>query len=167
DRRRRAVADQPALARALQQGHLLELGGKGRHKISTNHPGFFRGGEEKGNELGNRGNATRSGPGQAGQLPLWRANRALVGDWVHIFGPGTVFNLRGSYTYFLEGSYSDDGLGFDSTTLGWPSNLVGQMPSKAINGIFPQIEIDQFVQLSRGSSPNRNRNYTINPNGAL
>ena len=82
--------------------------------------------------------AIRSGPAQDGQLPLWRANRALVGDWVHIFGAGTVFNLRASYTYFLEWSYSQDGLGFNSTEF-WPASLVDQMPSKAIGGIFPVI----------------------------
>ena len=51
--------------------------------------------------------AIRSGPAQNGQLPLCPRQRAFVGDWVHIFGAGTVFNLRGSYTYFLEWSQSD------------------------------------------------------------
>ena len=94
--------------------------------------------------------AIRSGPAQDGKLPLSRANRALVGDSVHILGSGTVFNLRASYTYFLEWSYSQDSLGFDSTTFGWPSSLVSGMPSQ-VNGLFPRIEIDQFVSLSRGS----------------
>ena len=64
----------------------------------------------------------------------------MVGDWVHVFGAGTVFNLRASYTYFLEWSYSTAGLGFDATQL-WPSSLVQQLPSKQINGIFPRIEL--------------------------
>jgi Carboxypeptidase regulatory-like domain/TonB-dependent Receptor Plug Domain len=140
--------------------------GKVDHNFSTNDRAFFRWGENERNEVRNT-SAIRSGPAQDGQLPLWRANRAIVGDWVHIFGAGTVFNLRGSYTYFLEWSYSQDSLGFDSTTLGWPSSLVGQMPSKAVNGIFPRIEVEQFVNLSRGSAPNRNRNYTIQPNVSL
>jgi Carboxypeptidase regulatory-like domain/TonB-dependent Receptor Plug Domain len=140
--------------------------GKVDHNFSANDRAFFRWGENERNEVRNT-TAIRSGPAQDGQLPLWRANRALVGDWVHILGSGTVFNLRASYTYFLEWSYSQDSLGFDSTTFGWPSSLVSQMPSKAVNGIFPRIEIDQFVSLSRGSSPNRNRNYTIQPNVSL
>ena len=123
--------------------------GKVDHNFGANDRAFFRWGENERNEIGNRGNAIRSGPGQDGQLPLWRANRALVGDWVHIFGPGTVFNLRGSYTYFLEWSYSDYALGFDSTEF-WPASLVNQMPSQAIGGIFPVIEVDQFATLSRG-----------------
>ena len=129
--------------------------------------GPFRWGENERNEIGNRGaNAIRTGPGQGGQLPLWRANRALVGDWVHIFGPGTVFNLRGSYTYFLEWSYSQFAQGFDSTEF-WPASLVNQMPAQAIGGHFPVIQVEQFTTLSRGNAPNRNRNYTIQPNVSM
>jgi len=140
--------------------------GKVDHNFGANDRTFFRWGENKRNEIGNRGNAIRSGPGQAGQLPLWRANRAMVGDWVHIFGPGTVFNLRGGYTYFLQWSYSEDALGFDATEF-WPASLVDQMPSRAIGGIFPVIGVEQFATLSRGSAPNRNRNYSIQPNVSL
>src|SRR5688572_4018112 len=140
--------------------------GKVDHNFGANDRAFFRWGENERNEIGNRGNAIRTGPGQAGQLPLWRANRALVGDWVHIFGPGTVFNLRGSYTYFLEWSYSDYAIGFDATEF-WPASLVNQMPSQQIGGIFPVIEVDQFATLSRGSAPNRNRNYSIQPNVSM
>jgi hypothetical protein len=138
--------------------------GKVDHNLTSKDRMFFRWGENKRNEIGNRGtNAIRSGPGQGGQLPLWRANRALVGDWVHVFNGGTVFNVRAGYTYFLEWSYSDFAIGFDSTEF-WPSSLVQQMPSKDIGGIFPVISVDQFITLSRGSSPNRNRNYTVQPN---
>ena len=141
--------------------------GKVDHNFGANDRVFFRWGENERNEIGNRGtNAIRTGPAQSGQLPLWRANRALVGDWVRIFGAGTVFNLRASYTYFLEWSYSEHAIGFDSTEF-WPSSLVEQMPSQAIGGIFPVINIDQFQSMSRGSSPNRNRNYTIQPNVSL
>ncbi len=41
------------------------------------------------------------------------------------------------------------------------------MPSQDIGGIFPVVSVDQFITLSRGSSPNRNRNYTIQPNVSL
>src|SRR5687768_2690393 len=140
--------------------------GKVDHNFGANDRAFFRWAENKRNEIGNRGNAIRSGPGQAGQLPLWRANRALVGDWVHIFGPGTVFNLRGSYTYFLEWSYSDYAIGFDATEF-WPASLVNQMPAQQIGGLFPRITGSDFATLSRGSSPNRNRNYTLQPNVSM
>jgi hypothetical protein len=141
--------------------------GKVDHNFGPNDRAFFRWGENERNEFGNRGNAIRSGPAQAGQLPLIRSNRAIVGDWVHIFGAGTVFNLRGSYTNFLEWGMSRDALGFDSTTLGWPSSLVSQFPAQALGGSFPVINVDQFATLSRGTSPNRNRNYSLQPNLSL
>jgi hypothetical protein len=135
------------------------------HNFGEKDRAFFRWGENERNEVRNT-TAIRSGPAQNGQLPLWRANRAIVGDWVHIFGPGTVFNVRGSYTYFLEWSYSEEGIGFDSTKF-WPSSLVSQLPSSAIGGIFPVVNMDEFVTLSRGSSPNRNRIYTLQPNVSM
>ena len=95
--------------------------GKVDHNFGANDRAFFRWGENERNEIRNT-TPIRSGPAQDGQLPLIRANRALVGDWVHIFGAGTVFNLRAGYTYYLDWSYSQDALGFDSTTFGWPSS---------------------------------------------
>src|SRR4029450_13578967 len=64
--------------------------GKVDHNFGTNDRAFFRWGENERNEVRNT-TAIRSGPAQNGQLPLWRANRAPVGDWGHIFGPGTGF----------------------------------------------------------------------------
>jgi Carboxypeptidase regulatory-like domain/TonB-dependent Receptor Plug Domain len=139
--------------------------GKVDHNFGTNDRAFFRWGENERNEIRNT-TPIRSGPAQNGQLPLWRANRALVGDWVHIFGAGTVFNLRGGYTYYLDWSYGEPALGFDATEF-WPASLVQQMPSKALGGIFPVINMDDYVTLSRGSQPNRNRNYSIQPNVSL
>jgi hypothetical protein len=132
------------------------------HNFGSKDRAFVRWGENKREETRNT-TAIRTGPAQNGQLPLWRSNSAVVADWVHVAGPGTVFNLRGGYTRFLEWSYSQPGLGFDSTEF-WPASLVGQMPSQAIGGIFPVVNIEEFVSLSRGSSPNENKNWTIQPN---
>src|SRR5687767_11332601 len=140
--------------------------GKVDHNFGANDRAFFRWAENERNEVGNRGNAIRSGPAQDGQLPLVRANRAVVGDWVRIFGPGTVFNLRGGYTYFLEWSQSVHAFNFDATEF-WPASLVSQLPSQALGGIFPRIEIDDFEELSRGTAPNRNKNWSLQPNVSL
>ncbi len=77
-----------------------------------------------------------------------------------------MFNLRGSYTYYLDWSYGEPSLGFDATEF-WPASVVSQMPSQAVDGIFPRIELTDFVSLARGSAPNRNRNYTIQPNVSM
>jgi len=129
------------------------------HNFSANDRIFARWAENERNELRNT-SPIRSGPGQDGQLPLIRANRAIVGDWVHIFGGSTVLNLRSSYTYFLELGRSDEAFGFDATQLGFPAALVSQLPQK----MFPRINIDDHVQLSRGASENRNYIYTVQPN---
>jgi len=100
-------------------------------------------------------------------LPLIRANDAFVGDWVHILGSGTVFNVRSSYTYYLEGSESTYAFGFDPTSLGWPASLVSQLPAAQVGNLFPVVTMDQFVQLSRGFGPNTNKIYAVQPNISL
>ena len=40
-------------------------------------------------------------------------------------------------------------------------------PSQPLGGLFPRIELDQFATLSRGTSPNRNRNWSLQPNVSL
>ena len=155
-----------AWAEHFNQDKFWNWVGKVDHNFGANDRAFFRWAENERNEIGNRGNAIRSGPAMDGQLPLVRANRAIVGDWVHIFGAGTVFNLRGGYTYFLEWSQSVDAFNFDATEF-WPSSLVSQLPSKPLGGLFPRIEVDDFEQLSRGTSPNRNKNWSLQPNVSL
>ena len=155
-----------AWAEHFNQDKFWNWVGKVDHNFGANDRAFFRWAENERNEIGNRGNAIRSGPAQDGQLPLVRANRAIVGDWVHIFGPGTVFNLRGGYTYFLEWSQSVHAFNFDATEF-WPSSLVNQLPSQSLGGIFPRIEIDDFEELSRGTAPNRNKNWSLQPNVSL
>ncbi len=132
------------------------------HNINTNNRTFFRWAENERNELRN-GTPIRSGPAQDGQLPLIRANRAIVGDWVHIMGGSTVLNLRSSYTYFLELSRSDEGFGFDATQLGFSQGLVNQLPER----IFPRVNMSEYVALSRGKNENRNYIWSIQPNISL
>jgi hypothetical protein len=155
-----------AWAEHFNQDKFWNWVGKVDHNFGANDRAFFRWAENERNEIGNRGNAIRSGPAQDGQLPLVRANRAVVGDWVHVFGAGTVFNIRGGYTYFLEWSQSVHAFNFDATEF-WPASLVDQLPSRALGGLFPRVEIDDFEQLSRGTSPNRNKNWSLQPNVSL
>ena len=140
--------------------------GKVDHNFGNNDRTFFRYGKNERNEVRNT-TAIRSGPAQNGQLPLIRANDAFVGDWVHILGGGTVFNVRSSYTYYLEGSRSDYAFGYDATQLGWPSSLVSQLPAASVGGMFPVVTFDQFVQLSRGFGPNTNKIFSVQPNISL
>jgi hypothetical protein len=140
--------------------------GKVDHNFSSKDRTFFRWGKNTRHEVRNT-TAIRTGPAQNGQLPLIRANDAFVGDWVHILGGGTVFNVRSSYTYYLEGSESTYARGFDPTAFGWPASLVSQLPAASLGGLFPVVTMDQFVQLSRGLGPNTNKIYTVQPNISL
>jgi Carboxypeptidase regulatory-like domain/TonB-dependent Receptor Plug Domain/TonB dependent receptor len=140
--------------------------GKVDHNFTNKDRTFFRWGKNARHEVRNT-SAIRTGPAQDGQLPLLRGNDAFVGDWVHIFGGGTVFNLRTGYTYYLEGSQSNDAFGFDPTTFGWPSSLVSQLPAAGVGNLFPVVTFDQFVRLSRGFGPNTNKNLSIQPNVSM
>src|SRR6478672_5486534 len=71
------------------------------------------------------------------------------------------YNVRGSFTYYFEGSQGTPNFGFDSTSLGWPSNVVSQFPAAQVGGLFPVFTFDEFVQLGRGFGPNENKIYTI------
>ena len=133
--------------------------GKVDHNFGVSDRMFFRWAENERNEIRNT-TPVRSGPAQDGQLPLIRANRAIVGDWVHIFGASTVFNVRSSYTEYLELSRSDFGFGFDATEFGWPSSLTSQLPAK----IFPRLQMTDYVTLSRGASQNTNYVWSFQPN---
>ena len=137
--------------------------GKVDHNIGSKDRTFVRWAKNTRHEVRNT-TAIRSGPAQNGQLPLVRANDAFVADWVHIFGSSMVFNVRGGYTYYLEGSQSDYAFGYDVTQWGWPASLVSQLPAARVGGMFPVVTFDQFVQLSRGFGPNTNKNFSIQPN---
>jgi Carboxypeptidase regulatory-like domain/TonB-dependent Receptor Plug Domain len=136
--------------------------GKVDHNFGANDRVFWRWGRNERNEIRNT-TAIRSGPAQNGQLPLIRTNDAMVGDWVHVFGPGAVLNVRGGYSEFLELSRSDEGLGFDASTLGFAPSLVSQLPAK----LFPVITMDDYVQLSRGGNKNTSKIWSLQPNVSL
>ncbi len=147
--------------------------GKVDHNFGANDRIFGRWGRNQRNEIRNT-NAIRSGPSQDGQLPLIRTNDALVGDWVHVFGAGAVMNFRAGYSEFLELSRSDEGLGFDTTSLGLPASLASQLPAR----LFPRIELcasaaggactgDNYANLSRGSTQGTSKIWSLQPNVSL
>ncbi len=108
DGRRGAVAAEPALGRALQQGHVLELGREGRPQLRRERPGLLPLGRERA-ERDRQPGATPSAAVPA--RPASCRSGAPTARWSATgctsSAPGTVFNLRGSYTYFLEWSYSE------------------------------------------------------------
>src|SRR5262249_12132610 len=86
-----------------------------------------------------------------------------VGDWVHVMGASAVLNVRGGYSEFLELSRSDEAVGFDATSLGLPASLINQLPAK----LFPQIDMTDYVTLSRGANSTTSKVWSLQPNNAL
>jgi hypothetical protein len=132
------------------------------HNFGPNDRMFARWGKNERNEIRNT-TAIREGPAQNGQLPLIRTNNAIVGDWVHVFGAGTVLNVRGGYSEFLELSRSDAGLNFNAADLGFPPSLVSQLSVQA----FPVITMDDYVQLSRNAVKNTSKIWSVQPNVSI
>ena len=92
--------------------------------------------------------ASPSGPAQDGQLPLERINKSGVADWVRTMSSSFVLNVRVGLNQYLELARSDPGLGFNPRELGFPSNLVGQLP----NQVFPRINLWRRLRARLGTT---------------
>ena len=68
--------------------------------------------------------------------------------------PTLLFNVRGSFNRYVEGSRGIGAGGFDLTTLGFPSSLVSQLP---VAGVFGRYEFDNYMSLGNTTF---NFNYT-------
>jgi len=91
-------------------------------------------------------NGIETGPAQSGPLPLERINYTGVVDYVRSVTPSLLLNVRGSANRYNELNRTDDGLGFDPTTLGFPASLVDQFKVK----MFPYVDISDYTRLGRG-----------------
>ena len=111
---------EPLLQRALQQGHVLELGRQGRPQLQPERPRVLPLGQERAQRNPQHHRDPHRPGAERPAAARSARNDAFVGDWVHILGGGTVFNVRGSYTYYLEGSQSTTRFGFDATRWAGP-----------------------------------------------
>ncbi|MBI3208797.1 MAG: carboxypeptidase regulatory-like domain-containing protein [Candidatus Solibacter usitatus] len=119
---------------------------------------FFRHASNDRTEL--RGTNGVRGPGEDGQFPLKRINDAYVFDWVTTISPSAIFNLRGSFTRYIEGSRSDANRNFDMTQLGFPSALANSLGANFGFGIY---RLDNYIALGRGFSNNVTNSATLHP----
>ncbi len=140
--------------------------GKVDHNFGANDRAFFRWGENERNEIGNRGtrDPQRPGPGRPASA-LARQPRARRRLGAHLrcrdgLQPARQLHLLPGVELFPDSRrFRCDGV--------LAREPRRQLPSQRIGGLFPRIEVDQFESLSRGTSPNRNRNYTVQPNVSL
>jgi hypothetical protein len=105
-------------------------------------------------------NGVRDRPGQDGQHPLKRINDAYVLDWVSTLSPTVIFNVRSSFSRYVEGSRGDANAGFDLTTLGFPKKLVDQLPYGAF---FGRYTFADYIALGRYPSNNITNTFTLHP----
>ncbi|MPY91135.1 MAG: hypothetical protein GEU99_24880 [Luteitalea sp.] len=106
-------------------------------------------------------NGITEGPAQDGQLPLDRINYTGVWDWVRTMSPSLVVNLRSGLNQYIEAARSEPGFGYDATQLGFPSELVDELPFP----MFPRTNISGFASLGRGGFGRETTTvYSFQPN---
>jgi hypothetical protein len=84
-----------------------------------------------------------SGPA-ADAYPNGSRNSTFATEEVHTFTPNLVLDFKAVVTTFIQINLGG-AQGFDQTSLGWPSSLVGQY--KGLNNYFPSIGLSGFAQM--------------------
>lgn len=125
--------------------------------LSSRHRMFWRYGFNRFDEDRSY-NAVFTGPGQDGQHPFIRENHAFLVDWVGTLTPTLVVNLRGSAARYVEGGKGSGNEGFDMTSLGLPSSLIGQLPGPIY---FGRWEWQNYTALGRYQSLNYTNTYSL------
>jgi len=105
-------------------------------------------------EMGFDGNNSLTGPGQNGSLPEIRTNDTLGLEWVGIISPQLVVNARVSFARYLGEDRGDKNLGFNNTSLGFPSSLVNSLPGGAYFGNYSFTNYASLGQYPTGDITN-------------
>ncbi len=106
-------------------------------------------------------NGIFNGPGQDGQQPFQRINDHYVLDWVGTISPTLIANIRGSHNRFIELGFGAANSGFDLASLGFPRNIVGQLPSPTF---FGRYDFEGYTSLGRYQSINITNTYNLQGN---
>jgi hypothetical protein len=139
--------------------HFYNLVFKFDQNIGSRHRISFRDASNDRTEI-RPTNGIAHGPGADGQLPLKRINDTYVIDWVATVSPSMIFNLRSSFSRYVEGSRADADANFDITSLGFPASLSAQLPYGAY---FGRYTLDGYVPLGRYPSQNITNSFNIHP----
>jgi hypothetical protein len=110
--------------------------------ITDKHHVFFR--EASNDRTEHRNTNGALGAGFQGPDPLKRINDAYVLDWSGVMTPTLVIGARVSVARYVEGSRSDDNIGFPLTSLGFPSSLAAQLPQ---SNLFGQYNFSNYTGL--------------------
>ncbi len=141
DGRRRAVAEQPGLwPEHFNKDLFWNWVGKVDHNFSANDRVFFRWGENERNEIGNRGNAIRSGPARTASFRSGAPTARSSATGCTSSAPGRCSTCAPATLTSSSGAIRSSRTASIRRSSG-PSSLVSQMPSQAIGGIFPRIRV--------------------------
>ena len=83
-------------------------------------------------------------------------NNSFTADYVHVFGPGFLMNVKFGVNRFDE-LYGSRSQGMDLTALGFPSKLVAQLDPRGIT--FPQVDVAGVASLGADGGTRDITNY--------
>jgi carboxypeptidase family protein len=129
------------------------------HQFNEKHRTYVRWAQNDRTEDRNV-NGIPTGFGQDGQHPFKRINDAFVLDHLATFSPTFIFNFRTSFNRFIEDGDGVGNLGFDLTTLGFPSELVNSLPFEPR---FGRYELDGYPGLGRYAGTNLTNTVAMHP----
>ena len=132
---------------------------RGDANIGENHRMFARYVRNKRNQFSG---FDYPGLGRDAQDPLVRANNGVAVDLVSTLSPTMVFNLRGTYTRFVQAAFRRTAEGFDATSIGFPASFSNARPV----AIVPRFELEQY-QAFGPRNPSQNTTNTIALQGNL
>jgi len=128
--------------------------------IGANHRMFFRHASNDRDEMRST-NGIKNAPGVNGAAPLERINDAYVVDWVSTISPTSILNVRASYARYVHRANGLGNEGFDATTLGFPKELIQQLPG---GSWFGRYRFDDYIQLGRYKASNITNTVAFHPN---
>ncbi len=130
------------------------------HQFNERHRSYIRWANNDRTEDRNV-NGITTGFGQDGQHPFKRINDAFVLDHLATFSPTFIFNFRTSFNRFIEEGNGIGNLGFDLTSLGFPSALVNSLPFEPR---FGRYEVgDGYPALGRYAGSNVTNTVAMHP----
>jgi hypothetical protein len=130
-------------------------------QFNSNHRMYLRFAKNDRRENRNE-NGVIDAIGECCQLPFKRLNDAFVADYLGTFSPTFIFNFRLSFNRFEEKGVGLHNMGFDKTTLGFPSALVNALPGSIMFGRYEPG--DGYTSIGRNPGNNITNTIATHPN---
>ncbi len=120
----------------LSEDHFRNWIGRVDQNFGQRERMFFRYGHNRRNQIDNGANGF-TGLGRDAQDPLVRVNDNAVVDSVTVLTPNLLLNLRAGFSRYAEAAFRNSVIGFDATTIGFPSSFSSARPV----AIPPRVDV--------------------------